>query len=51
MAWDFETDADFRCDLDPVENPPRQKRAQQRGLWACHLGPDLGGLGYGRVNL
>jgi acyl-CoA dehydrogenase len=24
---------------------------QERGLWACHLGPDLGGLGYGQVKL
>ena len=31
--------------------PPLQKRVQQRGLWACHLGPDLGGLGYGQVKL
>jgi acyl-CoA dehydrogenase len=31
--------------------PPLQKRVQERGLWACHLGPDLGGLGYGQVKL
>jgi acyl-CoA dehydrogenase len=31
--------------------PPLQKIVQQRGLWACHLGPELGGLGYGQVKL
>jgi acyl-CoA dehydrogenase len=79
MAWDFETDADFRRDLewmdafvrdelepldfvvrnpydlaDPIRKeliPPLQRKVQQRGLWACHLGPDLGGPGYGQVKL
>ena len=39
---------------DPVRQeiiPPLQKLVQERGLWACHLGPDLGGLGYGQVKL
>ena len=39
---------------DPRRNKlvrPLQKIVQQRGLWACHLGPDLGGLGYGQVKL
>ena len=39
---------------DPQRNKlvrPLQKLVQQRGLWACHLGPDLGGLGYGQVKL
>ena len=31
--------------------PPLQKKVQERGLWACHLGPDLGGAGYGQVKL
>jgi acyl-CoA dehydrogenase len=31
--------------------PPLQKEVQARGLWACHLGPDLGGPGYGQVKL
>jgi acyl-CoA dehydrogenase len=31
--------------------PPLQKRVQERGLWACHLGPELGGAGYGQVKL
>jgi acyl-CoA dehydrogenase len=31
--------------------PPLQKQVQKRGLWACHLGPELGGPGYGQVKL
>jgi acyl-CoA dehydrogenase len=31
--------------------PPLQAQVQAQGLWACHLGPDLGGLGYGQVKL
>jgi acyl-CoA dehydrogenase len=30
---------------------PLQQQVKDRGLWACHLGPDLGGLGYGQVKL
>lgn len=39
---------------DPQRNAlvkPLQKIVQQRGLWACHLGPELGGAGYGQVKL
>ncbi len=31
---------------DPIRQeiiPPLQKQVQERGLWACHLGPELGG--------
>ena len=31
--------------------PPLQDEVKKRGLWACHLGPDLGGQGYGQVKL
>ena len=30
---------------------PLQRQVQDRGLWACHLGPELGGPGYGQVKL
>ena len=30
---------------------PLQRRVQDQGLWACHLGPELGGPGYGQVKL
>ena len=39
---------------DPVRQrviPPLQAKVRERGLWACHLGPELGGQGYGPVKL
>ncbi|GIX29787.1 MAG: acyl-CoA dehydrogenase [Porticoccaceae bacterium] len=30
---------------------PLQEEVKKRGLWACHLGPELGGKGYGQVKL
>ena len=30
---------------------PLKKQVQEQGLWACHLGPELGGQGYGQVKL
>jgi acyl-CoA dehydrogenase len=30
---------------------PLQQEVRKRGLWACHLTPDLGGQGYGQVKL
>ena len=30
---------------------PLQHQVQDQGLWACHLGPELGGPGYGQVKL
>jgi acyl-CoA dehydrogenase len=44
-AWDMK---------DPVRQkliPPLQERVRERGLWAAHLGPHLGGPGYGQVKL
>ena len=44
-AWDMR---------DPVRKaliPPLQQQVRDRGLWACHLGPNLGGPGYGQVKL
>ncbi len=41
-----------------VKNPdnirlvrPLQAKVRERRLWACHLGPELGGPGYGQVKL
>jgi acyl-CoA dehydrogenase len=39
---------------DPVRQelvPPLQARVKERGLWATHLGPELGGQGHGQVKL
>jgi acyl-CoA dehydrogenase len=44
-AWDVR---------DPVRNAlikPLQERVRERQLWACHLGPQLGGPGYGQLKL
>ena len=43
------------CDVkDPRRNKlvrPLQQEVRKRKLWACHLGPELGGQGYGQVKL
>ncbi len=31
--------------------PRLQAEVRKRGLWACHLGPELGGQGYGQLKL
>ena len=39
---------------DPIRQeviPPLQTRVRERKLWGCHLGPELGGAGYGQVKL
>jgi acyl-CoA dehydrogenase len=44
-AWDIQ---------DPVRRtliPPLQDAVRARNLWACHLGPELGGQGAGQVRL
>ena len=30
---------------------PLQEQVKAKGLWACHLGPELGGAGYGQLTL
>jgi acyl-CoA dehydrogenase len=30
---------------------PLKQEVRKRGLWACHLGPELGGKGFGQVKL
>ncbi|GIX29772.1 MAG: acyl-CoA dehydrogenase [Porticoccaceae bacterium] len=30
---------------------PLKEEVRRQGLWACHLGPELGGQGYGQVKL
>ncbi|SOD71793.1 acyl-CoA dehydrogenase [Jatrophihabitans sp. GAS493] len=39
---------------DPVRQelvPPLQEEVRRQGLWASHLGPELGGPGFGQVKL
>jgi len=37
-------------ELRPLVDPMKQE-VRDRGLWACHLGPELGGRGHGQVKL
>ena len=37
-------------ELRPIVDPIRQA-ARDAGLWATHLGPELGGVGYGQLKL
>src|SRR5437660_12832368 len=39
-------DEELRRIVDPLKEEVRRRR-----LWACHLGPDLGGQGYGQLKL
>ena len=39
-------DPDFKRQIRPL-----QQEVKDRGLWACHLGSELGGLGYGQLKL
>jgi acyl-CoA dehydrogenase len=50
--WPIETIADElgQAELDRIY-APLQKRVKERGLWAAHLPPDLGGQGFGQVKL
>jgi len=49
----------FRGPADPFDPDgparpiirPLQQIVRDKGLWACHLGPDLGGKGFGQVKL
>lgn len=44
-AWDLS---------DPLRQrliPPLQEQVKAKGLWATHLGPELGGQGYGQLQL
>ena len=43
--------------FQPIEEPlkslidPMKQEVRDRGLWACHLDPELGGQGYGQLKL
>ncbi len=49
----------FRGPADPFDPnskaaaamAPLKKIVKEKGLWACHLGPELGGKGYGQLKL
>ena len=43
--------ADIRDPLWKELVPPLQQKVKDKGLWATHLGPELGGPGHGNVKL
>jgi acyl-CoA dehydrogenase len=41
-----------RSDKDAMAvTAPLKQQVKDKGLWACHLGPELGGQGYGQLKL
>jgi acyl-CoA dehydrogenase len=51
-VWPIETIEDEidQAQLDRI-NAPLQERVKERGLWAAHLPPELGGQGFGQVKM
>src|SRR5467141_1149098 len=47
--WPIESEIG-QSELDRIYEP-LQERVKERGLWAAHLDPELGGQGYGQVKL
>src|SRR4051795_13424528 len=50
QIWPLET---LALDYDQLQRAlaPLQEEVKERGLWAAHLPPDLGGQGFGQVKL
>ena len=48
-----ETGVQYEVNNKPARRhlKPLQEQVKKQGLWACHLGPHLGGPGYGQVKL
>ena len=51
LAFVVENPYDLANDTRNALIRPLQAQVQERKLWACHLGPELGGPGYGQVKL
>jgi acyl-CoA dehydrogenase len=51
-VWPIEAIEDrlAQADLDRI-NAPLQEQVRERGVWAAHLPPELGGQGFGQVKL
>jgi acyl-CoA dehydrogenase len=50
LLWGDQTYHPLDDALRRIVDPLKQE-VRERGLWACHLGPELGGKGYGQVKL
>ena len=42
---------DMSAESWKLATAPLKQQVKDRGLWACHLDPELGGQGYGQVKL
>lgn len=42
---------DMRDEATQKHVRPLKQQVKERGLWACHLGPELGGPGFGQLKL
>ncbi len=51
LDYVFETPYDLSDKAMVAATKPLMQRVKDRGLWACHLGPDLGGQGFGQLKL
>jgi acyl-CoA dehydrogenase len=50
LLWGGKAFHPLEGDLRRIVEPLKEE-VKRRDLWACHLGPDLGGQGYGQVKL
>jgi acyl-CoA dehydrogenase len=50
VLWPHDTFAPLTEEQRKVVEPLKQQ-VRDKGLWACHLGPELGGQGYGQLKL
>ncbi len=52
LVWNAATDPfDVHNATTSAIVKPLQQEVKERGLWACHLTPELGGQGYGQLKL
>ena len=51
LATGFEAVYDKSLPVHAEVIRPLQEKVKERDLWACHLGPELGGKGYGQLKL
>jgi acyl-CoA dehydrogenase len=50
LMWPHDNYKPLTAERRAVVDPMKQK-VREAGLWACHLGPELGGGGYGQLKL
>jgi acyl-CoA dehydrogenase len=50
LLWPHDVYKSLTDEQRAIINPMKQQ-VRDKGLWACHLGPELGGQGYGQLKL